>query len=125
MGVAMANGTRFHSVALMSTFYISSVMFFISAFSFGENKQSRERLLRVQLPPGFDPSITLDPVLMNLFDSYSIVLMESIRQGMLTEVLYSVRPKKEISPTLVIEEISKANSNLKVSYNFGMHTDDV
>jgi len=125
MSVAMANGTRFHGVAIVATVYISGAMLFLFFTNYAGNRQNRERLLRVQLPPGLDPSVALDETLSDLFESFSIVLVESIRQGMLTEVLYSVRPKSNLAPTQVIDEISKVNSNLKVSYNYGMHTDDV
>ncbi|VAX41528.1 FIG01139921: hypothetical protein, partial [hydrothermal vent metagenome] len=125
MGVAMANGTRFHAVAITTTAYISITMLLLYFMNYGENRQNRERLLRVQLPTGLDPTLALDSTLTNLFETYSIVLVESIRQGMLTEVLYSVRPKPNLAPTQVIDEISKVNSNLKVSYNYGMHTDDI
>ncbi len=125
MAIAMANGTRFPAVALTATGFISSVLVVLSFSNFGRNVKNTERLLRVQLPPGVDPEAALSPVLQKLFDDYSIVLVESVKQGLFTEVLYSVRPSPGVSPASVVDAISKANNNCKVSYNYGMHTDDV
>ena len=125
MGIAMANGTRFHSVALVATGFISAAMLLLHFMNYGSNQQNRERLLRVQLPPGLDPHTALESVMQRLFEAYSIVLVESVRQGMFTEVLYSVRPSPDLSPVQVIDEISKVNANLKVSYNFAMHSEDI
>jgi len=125
MAIAMANGTRFTSVAVVATGFISGVMIFLSMSRYGGNTKNPERLLRVQMPPGLSPETILAPVLRKLFDSFSIVLVESVKQGLLTEVLYSVRPKSHVEPSIVIDEISKVNANFKVSYNFGAHVDDV
>lgn len=125
MVVAMANGTRFHSVALVATGFIGGTLLLLHFFNFGASRNNPERLLRVQLPPGVDPESSLEPVLRKLFDSFSIVLVESVRQGLFTEAIYSVRPKPQVAPTKVIEEISRVNGNFKVAYNYGMHTDEV
>ena len=92
MAIAMANGTRFPAVALTATGFISSVLIALSFSNFGRNVKNTERLLRIQLPPGIDPEVALSPTLNKLFDEYSIVLVESVKQGLFTEVLYSVRP---------------------------------
>ena len=125
MAIAMANGTRFPGVAIIATGFISSVMVGLSFCNYGYNVKNTERLLRIQLPPGIDPEVALSPLLQKLFDSYSIVLVESVKQGLFTEILYSVRPATGVNPATVVDEITKANSNCKVSYNYGMHNDDV
>lgn len=125
MAIAMANGTRFPAVALVATGFICCVMVALTFFDYGRNVQNTERLLRVQLPPEIDPETVLNPVMQTLFDSFSIVLLESVKQGLMMEVLYSVRPTPGVSPSMVIDSISKVNGNCKVSYNYGMHTDDV
>lgn len=125
MAVAMANGTRFPGVAAVSTGFISCVLIALTFFDYGRNVQNTERLLRVQLPPEIDPERVLTPVMQTLFDSFSIVLLESVKQGLMIEVLYSVRPAAGVGPSMVIDTISKVNGNCKVAYNYGMHTDDV
>jgi hypothetical protein len=77
------------------------------------------------MPAGSDVESTLEPVLRELFTAFSIVMVESTRFGLQTEVLYSVRPRNDVKPSKVIEEISKVNDGLKVAYNFATHTDEV
>lgn len=125
MAIAMANGTRFPAVAAVATGFVSTVMIALAFFDYGRNVQNAERLLRVQLPPELDPERVLTPVMQTLFDSFSIVLLESVKQGLMIEVLYSVRPTDGVSPSTVIDAISKVNGNCKVAYSYGMHTDDV
>lgn len=125
MAVAMANGTRFGSVAIIATLFICATMLVLHMSNFGRGDVNPERLLRVQLPPGLGPEKVIEPVLRKLFDSYSVVLVETVRQGLFTEVLYSVRPRPNLKPTTVIDELSKTNGNLKVSYSYGMHVEEV
>jgi uncharacterized membrane protein YhiD involved in acid resistance len=125
MAIAMACGTRFYGVAVVATLFISCVMIALHWMDFGTSRGDPERLLRVQLPPGADADATLGDTLRRLFRSYSIVLVESVRQGLYTEVLLSVRPQADISGSQVLEEIAKVNGNLKVTYNYALHVDDI
>lgn len=125
MGVAMACGTRFYGIAIVATLGICAVMILLGVFNFGAPKDDPERLLRVQVPAGTDLEAILEPVLRSLFTAFSIVMLENARHGLQTEVLYSVRPRPDIKPSQVIEEISKVNDGLKVAYNYAMHNDEV
>ena len=125
MALAMACGTRFYGVAIIATLFIGATIVLLHLLDYGSSRIDPERLLRVQLPPGVDPDANLGDTLRRLFRSYSIVLVESVRQGLYTEVLFSVRPRPEVTGAQVLEEVSKVNGNLKVTYNYALHTDDV
>ena len=73
MAIAMACGTRFYAIGILATTTISSVMILLYFFNFGARRGGPERLLTVQLPPGADPELVLDPTLNELFESFSIV----------------------------------------------------
>ena len=124
MAIAMANGTRFYAVAITATGFICGVMILLHLINFGTRGDDPERMLRVQLPPGVDPESALTPSLRRLFKSYSLVLVETVRQGLYTESLFSVRAKPGITGKAVIEDISKVNDNLKITYNYALHTDE-
>ncbi len=125
MGIAMACGTRFYEIAMYGTVSICTVMLALNMFNFGAPKGDPERLLRIQLPAGADIESTLEPVLRSLFSAFSIVMVENARHGLQVEVLYSVKPRSDVKPSTVIEEISKVNDGLKVAYNFAMHNDEI
>lgn len=124
MAIAMACGTRFYGTAIVGTVFIAAVMILLHLLDYGSSRIDPERMLRVQLPPGTDPEGALGAVLQRLFKSWSMVLVESGKQGLVTEVLFSVRARPEISPAQVVDELAKANGNLKVAYHQALHADD-
>ena len=121
----MATGTRYYAVALVATGYISTVMILLHLLNFGSSRMNPGRLLRVRLPSGIDPESALGPKWKELFTSYSIILVENVRQGVYTDVLLSVLPNRRIGSAQVVEELLKINGNLKVTYDFALHTDDL
>jgi hypothetical protein len=125
MAVAMACGTRFYLMAFISVTYISAVMAFLHVFNYGSSEKPPERMLTVQLTPGMDPESIFNDLFTRLFDSWSVVSVETVRQGMYLEAVYTVQAKPQTSAANVIDEISNANNNLKVVYNFASSTDEV
>lgn len=125
MAIAMANGTRFYGVAVLGTAFVAGVMLLFQALDFGASKTPAERLLRVELAPGADPEVALAPALRALFDAWSLVRLETVRGGLHTEALLSVRPKPGVTPARVLEELTRLNDNLPVSYAQETHTDDL
>jgi hypothetical protein len=125
MAIAMACGTRFYLVALLATGIIATVVLAMHIFDFGSRGGGAEQLLTVQVPPGRDPENTLKPALDKLFDGYSLVSVESGRQGLYTLAVLSVRPRRGVVAHQVLTEIAKLNDNLKVAYNYGSGVDEV
>ncbi len=123
MAIAMATGTRFYGVAVLGTLFISAAMLVLDATSFGASKVAAERLLKVHLPADSDPLKMLTPVLEKHFDSYSLVVVETLRDGTTLEAVYSVKPRAETDPKAVIADLSQVNKNLKVAYFFGYNAD--
>ncbi len=125
MAIAMACGTRFYGVALTSTILISTVVVLMHFFDFGKSTIEADRLLRVQLPPGTDPEERLAPVLRRFFTRYSIISIESVKQGALVEVVLTVRPKQGIDAATLLTDLGEVNGNLKIRYDFGVHTEEL
>jgi hypothetical protein len=111
----MACGTRFYSVAIAGTLLISLVIFLMFYFDFAANPTSEEFLLSTvfHLNVNYEPALT--PLLGKYFEAYNISYVETIRQGTLREIVYSVRPKPNINEQEVFDEIAKINDNLKIS----------
>ena len=118
MAIAMACGTRFYVVAILSTAIISAVMIMMYLSNFGLRDRSPERLLSVQFPLGIDGERTLRPILDKLFTSHNTLSLASVRQGLYSELILAVRPRADTSGQKVLEEVSKVNGNLKVFYNY-------
>ncbi|MGI9517161.1 MAG: DUF4956 domain-containing protein, partial [Pirellulaceae bacterium] len=117
MAIAMACGTRFYTVAVIATVLNCGVIVWMYISNFGAARIIPERLLCVQLPHGEHPEANLEATLGKLFETFSLVSMQSVKQGLYLEAVYSVRPHKNVAASQVIDEISRVNQNLKVTYN--------
>lgn len=126
MAVAMACGTRFYTVALIATLLNCGVVALMYVANFGASRIVPECLLCVQLPLGEkNPEQAVETTLAELFDSFSLVSMESVKRGLYREAIYSVRPNQDVSASQVIDQISRVNNNLKVTYNQAAHRDEL
>lgn len=125
LGIAtgMAAGTRFYSLALMATGLICMLLILMERLDFARPKQRPEGLLKVQMPVGSQPETALQSILENLFESYALVTVETVKKGLALEAVYSVTPKAETTSSAVMETISEANENMKVVYHIGAHAD--
>ncbi|MCP4499717.1 MAG: hypothetical protein GY822_07115 [Deltaproteobacteria bacterium] len=63
-----------------------------------------------------DHEAVLEPMLGKFFNAYSVAYVETIRQGTLREVVYSVQPKSDTKDKDIIDAVVVVNDNLKVSY---------
>jgi hypothetical protein len=123
MAIAMACGTRFYTLAMLSTSAISSVMLVMYLLNYGSSRVAPERLLTIYMPPNVDAETVLQPVMRELFDSYSLITIETVRQGMYAAAIFSVRAKSDVTASQILESIGKVNGNLKVAYNCADNTD--
>lgn len=125
MAIAMACGTRFYALALAGTLANCAVLAAMHMTDFGSSLRHVERLLTIQLAPGTDPEALLTPVMDELFQKTSVISMESVRQGLFTQIVYSVCPRTDVTGSQVLEAIGRVNGNLKVTYNYSAHVDEV
>ncbi len=125
MAIAMACGTRFYTLALVATLVNCSAVYIMHVSGFGRMTGSPEQMVRVQLPPGLDATTSLEPAFPQLFESWNMISMETVRQGLFTELVYSVRPLPTVSGRRVLDALSHINGNLKVAYSFSRSTDEL
>ncbi len=125
MAIAMACGTGFPKIALLATVFIAVVMLLLHVLDYGTSRIAPERMLRVQLPPGTDPETALAEVFRQLFTSWSLVLVESGKQGLVIDALFSVRARPEVKPAQVLSAVGAASGGLKVAYHHTLHADDL
>ncbi|MEC8557673.1 MAG: hypothetical protein VXZ82_21940 [Planctomycetota bacterium] len=125
MAIAMACGTRFYSLAMVATVMNSLVIFAMHTSNFAKSKAVAERLIRIQFPLGLEPEKAIEGVFPQLFESWNMVSMESVRQGLYKEVVFSVQPLRNVSGSEVLDNISRVNGNLKVAYDFSSHLEEL
>jgi uncharacterized membrane protein YhiD involved in acid resistance len=124
MGVGMACGTRFYTLAIVAAVSISLIIVVMYRFNwFALNVQ--RQVVKVQVPPDADHTGDISDVLLRLTSEFELVSMESIRGGALTELMYTVRLKKGTEPGELIAALSERTYGQRVSVLTGYDQTDL
>lgn len=124
MAVGMAVGTRFYLLAVFAAVLLSAfvvLLYKLNLFA----KQVRERILRIQLPVDRDHEQALAEVFREYLEEQRIISLETVRAGVLQEVVYSVVLKKKAAPKDLIEAVRERNDNQKVTLVLGQQEIDI
>lgn len=125
MGVGMACGTRFYTLAVLATLVICAVILLMHRFNwFALNVQ--RQVVKVQVPAdGDDYGPMIDDVLIRFTDEYELISTESVRGGSLLEMAYTARLKKGVKPGEVIERLRELNAGQKATVLTGYDQTDM
>ncbi|MBN2340535.1 MAG: DUF4956 domain-containing protein [Deltaproteobacteria bacterium] len=123
MAVGMAVGTRFYMLAVFATLLMSVFVIILYKFNLFA-KVINERILRVQMPVDRQYEQVLEEPFRKYLDDYRLISVETVRAGVLLEVIYSVTLKKKQEPKDLLESIRKFNDNQKVSLILGQQEID-
>ncbi|MDJ0766755.1 MAG: DUF4956 domain-containing protein [Myxococcota bacterium] len=124
MAIGMAVGTRFYFLAIFSSVVLCAFAIVLYKFNFFA-KEVRERILRIQLPIDRDHDEALVDPFRAYLDEHRLISVETVRAGVLQEVIYSVVLKKKASPRELLEAIRKKNDNQKVTLVLGQQEIDI
>jgi uncharacterized membrane protein YhiD involved in acid resistance len=116
IAIGMACGTGFYGLAFVGTLAMLGLMSGLHRINFGAYPLRQEFLLSVYFHLHVAYESALEPLMDKFFIAYSIAYVETIRQGTMREVVYSVRPKDGVKDKEIIDAVTKINDNLKVSY---------
>jgi hypothetical protein len=124
MGVGMATGTRFYTLAIVAAIAISLIIVVMYRFNwFALNVQ--RQVVKVQVPPDGTYTTPIQDVLIRFTSEFELVSMESIRGGALTEIMYTVRLKKGGEPGELIAALSERTSGQRVTVLTGYDQTDL
>jgi hypothetical protein len=124
MAVGMACGTRFYVLATFATVFLSAAVILLSKLSLFA-KVIRERILIVRLPMGQKEDETFEEVFSNFLAEQRLISMETVREGQLSELIYSVVLKRRTDPAQFLAEVRKVNGSNKVSLVLGQQDIDL
>ncbi|GAB3146124.1 DUF4956 domain-containing protein [Micromonospora sonneratiae] len=124
MGVGMACGTRFYTLAVVAAVAIGLVILVMYRFSWFQLNVQRQ-VVKVQVPPTGDHTDDIQDVLLRHTSEFELVSLESIRGGALTELLYSVRLKKGAKPGDLIAALSERTAGQRVTVLTGYDQTDL
>ena len=124
MGVGMACGTRFYTLAIAATVAICLVIVIMHKFNFFALNVQRQ-VVKVQVPADDDYSQVIADTLIRYTTEFELVSTESIRGGGLTEMFYTVRLKKGTVPADLIAALRERNTGQRVSVLTGYDQTDL
>ncbi len=124
MAIGMAVGTRFYLLAVFAAVVLSAFVVMLYKFNMFA-KEVRERILRIQLPVDRDHEQAFEEPFRKHLEEFRIISVETVRAGVLQEVVYSVVLKKKASPQQLLEGIRTRNDNQKVTLILGQQEIDI
>ncbi|HEX6135324.1 MAG TPA: DUF4956 domain-containing protein [Longimicrobiales bacterium] len=121
MAIGMAAGTGFYAAAVVFTLFITAMVYFLFRFDVGAIK-TREVLLKVQLPEDADYHAVFNDVFLRFVREHSLLSVESVRDGAVLEVVYSVELKRGADEREFLEQVRSVTGSGRVSLLPGQQT---
>ncbi|MAM70697.1 MAG: DUF4956 domain-containing protein [Gammaproteobacteria bacterium] len=124
MAIGMATGTRFYALAIAATVSICVVIVLMMKLNaFASNIQ--RQVIKVQVPPDGDFDKLIEDELIKLTRSFELVSTETIRNGALLELLYTVEPNQGVLPRDIVTSLSDVNTGQRVTVLSGYDQTDL
>ncbi len=124
MGVGMAAGTRFYTLAIIAAVAISLIILVMYRFNWFASSIQRQ-VVKVQVPPDGEYTAHIQDVLIAHTSEFELVSMETIRGGALTEMMYTVRLKKGHGPGDLITALGERTGGQRVTVLTGYDQTDL
>ncbi|MDG6107176.1 DUF4956 domain-containing protein [Dactylosporangium aurantiacum] len=124
MGVGMAAGTRFYSLAVVAASAISLIIVVMYRFNWFAASVQRQ-VVKVQVPPDGNYTEGIQDVLIAHTSEFELVSIESIRGGALSELMYTVRLKKGTEPGRLITALGERTGGQRVTVLTGYDQTDL
>jgi uncharacterized membrane protein YhiD involved in acid resistance len=124
MAIGMAVGTRFYLLAVFATAALSAFVVVLSRFNLFA-KEITERILRVRFPIDRDYERAFEEPFRKHLDEFRVISVETVRAGVLQEVVLSVVLKKSTTPSALLEALRACNDNNKVTLVIGQQAVDL
>jgi len=124
MAIGMAVGTKFYLLAAVAAIVISLIMLLMTRFNWFA-RQTASQILRVQVPAGLSFDNLFDPAFLKYTNSSELISVDSVHNGLLNELTYSIGLKKTDQFQGFLTEIKKLNDNNKVTLIAGYNSTDL
>ena len=124
MAIGMAVGTRFFLLATFATVMLSAFTIALGKFNMFA-KEVTERILRIRVPVDRDYDTAFEAPFRKYLDDYRLISLETVRAGLLQEVVFSVNLKPGTHPSELLEAIRQCNDNQKVTLVLGQEEVDL
>jgi len=113
MAVGMACGTGFYMAAVVFTLFTCTMIYGMHRFNFG-GMSAREVLVKIHLPEFIDYHSVFNDIFFRYLEDQSLLSVETIRDGTMLELVYSIRFRKSADEAKFIDELRSVTGEHKV-----------
>ena len=124
MAIGMACGTRFYLLGTIATLVISFILWGMASLNLFA-KDVKEQILKIRLPGDMRYEQLFDPVFSRYLGRFSLIAVETVQAGMLTELVYGIEFRGRADSQQFLEDLRKLNDNNKVALITGHHEVDL
>lgn len=124
MAIGMAIGTRFYLLATIAAVVISLLILIMTRFNWYARKMVSQ-ILKVQVPADAAFDTLFDGLFVKYTSSSELISVDTVHNGMLTELTYSVGLKNQGKIQEFLSEIKRLNGNNRVSLIAGYNSTDL
>lgn len=124
MGIGMACGARFYSLAAVAGVAICLIILIMNRFNWFHLNVQRQ-VVKIQVPADEDHTQSIQDVLIRRTTEFELVSTESIRGGTLVELLYTVRLAKGTEPADLVAALRERTFGQRVTVLTGYDQTDL
>jgi uncharacterized membrane protein YhiD involved in acid resistance len=124
MAIGMAIGTRFYLLGVIAATVISLVIVLMTRFNWYA-RETATQILRVQVPNGLPFDSLFDRLFVKYTSASELISVDSVQNGLLTELIYSIGMKKSDRIQEFLAEIKNLNGDNKVTLIAGYNMMDL
>jgi uncharacterized membrane protein YhiD involved in acid resistance len=124
MAIGMAIGTRFYLLGAIAAIVISLVILLMTRFNWFAREMAAQ-ILRVQIPNGMSFDSLFDRAFVKYTSASELISVDSVHNGMMTELIYSIGMKKSTQIQEFLAEIKSLNGDNKVTLIAGYNGTDL
>lgn len=124
IAVGMAVGTKFYLLAVVTVSVISLIVLIMTRFDWYARRMV-SHILKIQLPNNVEFNARFDKLFLKYTSHSELISVDSIQNGALVELVYSVGMKKQSKIEEFIAEVKKLNDNNRVTLIAGYNSTDL
>lgn len=124
MAIGMAMGTKFYLLGIVATFAISLVVGIMTKFNWYA-RPITSQILKIQIENDVDFETLFDTAFLKYTTHSELISVDSVRSGMLTEVVYSVNMENNTNKQAFLSALKALNGNQKISLITGYNSTDL
>jgi uncharacterized membrane protein YhiD involved in acid resistance len=124
MAIGMAIGTRFYLLGVIAAIVISLVILLMTRFNWYAREMASQ-ILRIQIPNGAPFDTLFDKAFLKYTNTSELISVDSVHNGMMTDLTYSIGMKKSSQVQEFLTEIRNLNDNNKVTLIAGYNVTDL